>query len=64
MSSRYLDDILIIDNHFSVNNIQTNYPSQHALNKADYSDIKAAFLDRDLESYNGFAATTFAMLIK
>ena len=57
MTSRYLDDILIIDNPFFVNNIKNIYPSQLTLNKANHSDVKAAFLDLDIAISNGIVST-------
>ena len=51
--SRYLDDILNIDNVCFDNMASQIYPSELQLNKADTSDTEAAFLDLHLSiSYN------------
>ena len=43
--SRYLDDLLNIDNNFFDNMVNRIYPSKHQLNKANVSDTEASFLD-------------------
>ena len=43
-TSRYLDDILNIDNVFFDNVVSQIYPSELQLNKANTSDKEAAFL--------------------
>ena len=43
--SRYLDDILNIDNVYFDNMVRQKYPSELQLNKANTSDTEAAFLD-------------------
>ena len=43
--SRYLDDILNINNVYFYNMVSQIYPSELQLNKANTSDAKAAFLD-------------------
>ena len=56
-TSRYLDDLLNIDNpHFEglVNQI---YPSELQLNKANNSDVEAPFLDLHLTIANDFVST-------
>ncbi len=56
-TSRYLDDLLNIDNnHFSslVNKI---YPNELQLNKANTSDKQANFLDLNLSIENGYVTT-------
>ena len=51
--SRYLDDILNIDNVCFDNNVNQIYPSELQINKANTSDTKAAFFDLRLSiSYN------------
>ena len=52
-TSRYLDDLLNIDNNFDsmVNRI---YPSKLQLNKANVSDTEASFLDFHLSISDGF----------
>ena len=44
-TSRYLDDILIINNVYFDNMVSQIYPSELQLNKANTSYTKAAFLD-------------------
>ena len=53
-TSRYLDDLLNIDNNFMVNRI---YPSELQLNKANVSDAEASFLDLHLSISDGFVKT-------
>ena len=52
-TSRYLDDLLNIDNGM-VNQI---YPPELQLNKANISDSEAAFLDLHLSVANGFVSS-------
>ena len=47
-TSRYLDDILNINNVYFDNMINQIYPSELQLNKANTSDTEAAFLDLHL----------------
>ena len=51
-TSRYLDDLLNIDNNFFDNTINRIYPSELQLNKAD-----ASFLDLHLSISDGFVKT-------
>ena len=51
-TSRYLDDILNIDNVYFDNMISQIYPSELQLNKATTSDTEAAFLDLHLPISN------------
>ena len=44
-TSRYLDDILNINNVYFDNMVSQIYPSELQLNKAKTSDTEAAFLD-------------------
>ena len=56
-TSRYLDDLLNIDNiHFEhiVNRI---YPAELQLNKANASDTEAVFLDLNLSIHNDIVST-------
>ena len=53
-TSRYLDDLLNIDNTYFDGLISQIYPSELQLNKANSSDTKAAFLDLHLSIVNGF----------
>ena len=46
--SRYLDDILYINNVYFDNMVSQIYPLELQLNKANTSDTKAAFLDLHL----------------
>ena len=47
-TSRYLDDILNINNVYFDNMVSQIYPSEPQLNKANASDTEAAFLDLHL----------------
>ena len=47
-TSRYLDDILNINNVYFENMVSQIYPSELQLNKANASDTEAAFLDLHL----------------
>ena len=47
-TSRYLDDLLKIDNNFFDSMVNRIYPSEHQLNKANVSDTEALFLDLHL----------------
>ena len=44
-TSRYLDDLLNIDNNFFGSMVNRIYPSELQLNKANVSDAEASFLD-------------------
>ena len=44
-TSRYLDDLLTIDNNFFDSMVDHIYPSELQLNKANVSDTEASFLD-------------------
>ena len=41
-TSRYLDDLLNIDNNFFDSMVNRNYPSELQLNQANVSDIEAS----------------------
>ena len=56
-TSRYLDDILNIINVYFYNMVSQIYPSELQLNKANTSDIEAAFLDLHLSIFNGIVST-------
>ena len=47
-TSRYLDDLLNIDNNFFNRMVNRIYPSEFQLNKANVSDAEASFLDLHL----------------
>ena len=58
-TSRYLDDILNINNVYFDNMVSQIYPSELQLNKANASDTEAAFLDLHLSISNGIVSTKF-----
>ena len=56
-TSRYLDDLLNIDNNFFDSMDNRIYPSELQLNKANVSDTEASFLNLHLSISNGFVKT-------
>ena len=56
-TSRYLDDILNINNVYFENMISQIYPSELQLNKVNASDTEAAFLDLHLSISNDIVST-------
>ena len=56
-TSRYLDDILNINNVYFDNMVSQIYPSELQLNIANTSDTKAAFLDLHLSISNDIVST-------
>ena len=56
-TSRYLDDLLNIDNNFFDSMVNRIYPSELQLNKANVSDTDASFLDLHLSISDGFVQT-------
>ena len=58
-TSRYLDDLLNIDNNYFDNMVNHIYPSERQLNKANGSDTEASFLDLNLSIPDGFVKTKF-----
>ena len=56
-TSRYLDDILNINNVYFENMVSQIYPSELQLNKANSSDTEAAFLDLQLSISNDIFST-------
>ena len=56
-TSRYLDDILNINNVYFDNMVNQIYASELQLNKANTSDTKAAFLDLHLSISNDIVST-------
>ena len=56
-TSRYLDDLLNIDNTFFDSMVNHIYPSELQLNKANVSDTDASFLDLHLSISDGFIKT-------
>ena len=56
-TSRYLDDILNINNIHFYNMLSQIYPSELQLNKANTSDTETTFLDLHLSIFNGIVST-------
>ena len=56
-TSRYLDDLLNIDNNFFDSMVNRIYPSELQLNKANVSDTEASSLDLHLSISDGFVKT-------
>ena len=56
-TSRYLDNILNIDNIYFDNMVRQIYPSELQLNKTNTSNSKAAFLDLHLSISNEIVST-------
>ena len=56
-TSRYLDDILNIDNPYFEGMVNCIYPSELQLNKANTSDTEARCLDLHLSISNGFVSS-------
>ena len=56
-TSRYLDDILNIDNPYFEGMVNQIYPPELQLNKANISDTEAPFLDLHLSVANGFVSS-------
>ena len=58
-TSRYLDDLLNIDNNFFDSMVNRIYPSELQLIKAYVSDAEASFLDLHLSLSDGLSRLTF-----
>ena len=56
-TSRYLDNILNINNVYFDNMVSQIYPSELQLNNANTSDTEAAFLDLHLSIFNDIVST-------
>ena len=56
-TSRYLDDLLNIDNPYFEGMVNQFYPSDLQLNKANTSDTEVPFLDLHLSISNGFVSS-------
>ena len=56
-TSRYLDDLLNIDNDFFDSMVNHIYPSELQSNKTNVSDTEASFLDLHLSISDGFVKT-------
>ena len=57
LTSRYLDDLLNIDNPYFEGMVNQIYPPELQLNKANTSDTEAPFLDLRLSISNGFVSS-------
>ena len=60
-TSRYLDDLLNIDNPYFEGMVNQIYPPELQLNKANISDTEAPFLDLHLSVANGFVSSIYDM---
>ena len=58
-TSRYLDDLLNIDNPYFEQMVGQIYPTELQLNKANSSDTEAPFLDLNLSITNGIVSSKF-----
>ena len=56
-TSKYLDDLLNIDNPYFAQMVSQIYPTELQLNKANPSDTEAPFLDSNLSITNGIVST-------
>ena len=56
-TSRYLDDLLNIDNPYFEGMVNRIYPPELQLNRANTSDTEAPFLDLHLSISNGFVSS-------
>ena len=56
-TSRYLDDLLNIDNTYFEGMVSHTYPPELQLNKANTSETEAPFLDLHLSVSNGFVSS-------
>ena len=56
-TSRYLDDILNIDDIHFEHMVHRIYPTELQLNRANTSDTEAAFLDLNLSIHNDIVST-------
>ena len=56
-TSRYLDDLLNIDNTYFEQMVGQIYPTELQLNKANSSDTEAPFLDLNLSITNGIVSS-------
>ena len=56
-TSRYLDDLLNIDNPYFEQMVGQIYPTELQLNKANSSDTEAPFLDLNLTITNGIVSS-------
>ena len=56
-TSRYLDNLLNIDNPYFVQMVGQIYPTKLQLNKANSSDTEATFMDLNLSITNGMVSS-------
>ena len=56
-TSRYLEDVLKIENSHFEGIVSQIYPAELQLNKTNTSDIEASFLDLHLSISDGFVST-------
>ena len=56
-TSRYLDDLLNIDNPYFEQMVCQKYPTELQLNKANYSDTEAPFLNLNLSITKGIVSS-------
>ena len=56
-TSKYLDDLLNIDNPYFEGMVKTIYPPELQLNKANSTGTEAPFLDLHLSIANGFVSS-------
>ena len=56
-TSKYLDDLLNIDNPYFEQMVGQTYPTEFQLNKANSSDTEAPFLDLNLSITNGIVSS-------
>ena len=56
-TSRYLDDLLNIDNPYFEQVVGQIYPTELQLNKANSSETEAPFFDLNLSITNGIASS-------
>ena len=56
-TSRYLDDLLNVDNPYFEQMVGQIYPTELQLNKANSSDTEASFLDLNLSITNGIVSS-------
>ena len=61
-NSRYLDDLLNIDNPYFEQMVGQIYPTELQLNKANSSDTEAPFLDLNLSITNGIVSSKIMII--
>ena len=57
LTSRYLDELLNIDNHYFKGMVNEIYPLELQLNKFNTTDTETPFLDLHLSIANGFVSS-------